>query len=153
MSKTTPANKKSGKHLNRKLIAKDLHDLMIDFKNKVNECDSQMPIPNQLNAVLVDHFSAVMGIIRQHVINDQFSDSSKPVGGQRNELAREFFRQEVENRLIKKLKPFPSWDTFSKTLDATNAGRINQGLPEIEISSRAFDNYIDEWKKGVFDFP
>jgi hypothetical protein len=153
MSKTRSASNKSGKQLNRELIANDLHNLMIDFKNKVNACDRQAPIPNQLNTVLVDHFSAVMAIIRQHVINDQFSDSSKSVGGQRNELGREFFRQEIENRLIKKLKPYPSWDTFSKTLDATNQARKNQGLPEIEISSRAFDKYIDEWKKGEFNFP
>jgi hypothetical protein len=151
--KTT--KKLSTKELNRKLIGKDLHKVMMDWKNAINEYEKIKPIPTKLNTVLEDHFSNVMGIIRQHLINDEsLSERAKSVGGQKNDLGREFFREEVSIHISKNTTtPFPTWKQFDRELEKFNETQIKSGLPEVKISSKAFDNYKDEWRKGTFNFP
>ena len=151
--KTT--KKLSTKELNKKLIGKDLHKVMMDWKNAINAYEKIKPIPAKLNTILEDHFSSVMGVIRQYMTNDESStESSKAIGGQRKTLEREFFRSEVNHHLIKKHKgAFPSWKNFVREMDKHNLERSKLKLPPLDISSRSYDVFISEWKNGVFDFP
>jgi len=151
--KTT--KKASAKELNRKLIGKDLHRVMMDWKNAINTYEKIKPIPAKLNTILEDHFSKVMGIIRQHIINDKFSNEPiKNIGGQKNDLGREFFREKVNLHKMKNLKTeFPSWKEFDRELEKYNNDQIKNGLAELKISNKAFDNYKAEWRNGEFNFP
>ena len=154
-TKSKNSKKSSKKELNRKLIAKDLHKVLIDWRKEINAYDKKSPIPEKLSAILANHFSKVIGIIRQHLINDEsLPERVKNVGGQRKTLEREFFRSEVNHHLIKKYKgAFPSWKDFVREMDKHNLELSRLKLPLLDISSRSYDVFISEWKNGVFDFP
>ena len=154
-TKSKNSKKSSKKELNRKLIAKDLHKVLIDWRKEINAYDKKSPIPEKLSAILANHFSKVMGIIRQHVINGESpSEGGKHVGGQQNVLGREFFREEANIHKIKHPKTeFPSWKAFDRELEKHNNDRIKNGLPEVKISSRGYDEFKEQWRNGEFNLP
>ena len=117
--------------------------------------DKKSPLPKELNAIFANHFSNVMGIIRQYVINDEsLTDGGNRAGGQQNVLGREFFREEVNIHRIKNSKTeFPSWKIFDRELEKYNNDRIKNGLPEVKISSRSYDAFKEQWRNGEFNLP
>ena len=151
----TKKDNPSIREVNRRLIAKDLHKVMIDWRKSLNIYDSKTPIPKKLNKILEDHFSDILSIIRQYVVNESSSTKkSKKSGGQRNDLGREFFKYEIALHQIKNSKnPFPSWKKFDRELEKHNLERNQEGLPDIKMSSRSYDIYKEEWQSGEFDFP
>jgi hypothetical protein len=154
-TKSKNSKKSSTKELNRKLICKDLHKILIDWRKEINAYDKKSPISEKLNTILANHFSKVMEIIRQYVINDGSPTAGgKNVGGQQNVLGREFFREEVNIHKVKSPKTeFPSWKVFDRELEKYNRDRMKNGLPEVKISSRSYDAFKEQWRNGEFNFP
>jgi len=149
LKKTIKNNIKTDKaELNRKLIGKDLHAEIMDLVRKFNVIDKKYQLPSELNDLLLNHLTNVMGIITQHSVNSYEKKSGRP----KNEIAREYFRGEVHTCQIrsKGTKLFPVEKVFFKKLDELNEELYKSGEKEISIDSKSFRNFKKEWKEGIF---
>ena len=131
MSSSKPS-KQQISELNRELIGKTLHSEMINFVNKYNDIDKMNKLPSDLDLLVQAHFSEVSQIIIQFMVNSFNTKSGRP----RDQLAREYFRSEINSFQIKNNgeKLFPSEKIFFKQRNsiqrfrATKVARF-QSLP------------------------
>ena len=147
MSSSKPS-KQQISELNRELIGKTLHSEMINFVNKYNDIDKMNKLPSDLDLLVQAHFSEVSQIIIQFMVNSFNTKSGRP----RDQLAREYFRSEVNSFQIKNngAKLFPSEKIFFKQLDAINAELHKNKQEEIKMDTKTFTNFKREWKDGTF---
>ena len=147
MSSSKPS-KQQISELNRELIGKTLHSEMINFVNKYNDIDKMNKLPSDLDLLVQAHFSEVSQIIIQFMCNSFNTKSGRP----RDQVAREYFRSEVNSFQIKNngSKPFPSEKIFFKQLDAVNAELHKKNQEEIKMDTKTFTNFKREWKDGTF---
>jgi hypothetical protein len=147
MSSSKPS-KQQLSELNRELIGKTLHSEMINFVNKYNDIDKMNKLPSDLDLLVQAHFSEVSQIIVQFMVNSFNTKSGRP----RDQLAREYFRSEVNSFQIKNngSKRFPSEKNFFKQLDAINAELHKKNQEEIKMDTKTFTNFKREWKDGTF---
>jgi hypothetical protein len=134
--------------LNRELIAVTLHEQMISFIKEFNIIDEKYQLPEELNELLSNHLSIVMGIIRQHMIINNVTKTGRP----KNDIAREYFRNEVvlHQMRTKSTKEFPKESDFFNQLTKVNDDLFRSGQKEITIDTRTFNNFKKEWKEGTF---
>ena len=147
MSSSKPS-KQQISELNRELIGKTLHSEMINFVNKYNDIDKMNKLPSDLDLLVQAHFSEVSQIIIQFMCNSFNTKSGRP----RDQVAREYFRSEVNSFQIKNngSKLFPSEKIFFKQLDAINAELHKNKQEEIKMDTKTFTNFKREWKDGTF---
>ena len=147
MSSSKPS-KQQISELNRELIGKTLHSEMINFVNKYNDIDKMNKLPSDLDLLVQAHFSEVSQIIIQFMVNSFNTKSGRP----RDQLARAYFRSEVNSFQIKNngSKLFPSEKIFFKQLDAINAELHKNKQEEIKMDTKTFTNLKREWKDGTF---
>ena len=147
MSSSKPS-KQQISELNRELIGKTLHSEMINFINKYNDIDKMNKLPSDLDLLVQAHFSEVSQIIIQFMCNSFNTKSGRP----RDQVAREYFRSEVNSFQIKNngAKLFPSEKIFFKQLDAINAELHKNKQEEIKMDTKTFTNFKREWKDGTF---
>ena len=147
MSSSKPS-KQQISELNRELIGKTLHSEMINFVNKYNDIDKMNKLPSDLDLLVQAHFSEVSQIIIQFMCNSFNTKSGRP----RDQVAREYFRSEVNSFQIKNngSKLFPSEKIFFKQLDAINAELHKNKQEEIKMDTKTFTNLKREWKDGTF---
>ena len=147
MSSSKPS-KQQISELNRELIGKTLHSEMINFVNKYNDIDKMNKLPSDLDLLVQAHFSEVSQIIIQFMVNSFNTKSGRP----RDQLARAYFRSEVNSFQIKNngAKLFPSEKIFFKQLDAINAELHKNKQEEIKMDTKTFTNLKREWKDGTF---
>ena len=147
MSSSKPS-KQQISELNRELIGKTLHSEMINFVNKYNDIDKMNKLPSDLDLLVQAHFSEVSQIIIQFMCNSFNTKSGRP----RDQVAREYFRSEVNSFQIKNngAKLFPSEKIFFKQLDAINAELHKNKQEEIKMDTKTFTNFKREWKDGTF---
>ena len=147
MSSSKPS-KQQISELNRELIGKTLHSEMINFVNKYNDIDKMNKLPSDLDLLVQAHFSEVSQIIIQFMCNSFNTKSGRP----RDQLARAYFRSEVNSFQIKNngSKLFPSEKIFFKQLDAINAELHKNKQEEIKMDTKTFTNFKREWKDGTF---
>lgn len=147
MSSSKPS-KQQISELNRELIGKTLHSEMINFVNKYNDIDKMNKLPSDLDLLVQAHFSEVSQIIIQFMVNSFNTKSGRP----RDQLAREYFRSQVNSFQIKNngSKLFPSEKIFFKQLDAINAELHKNKQEEIKMDTKTFTNLKREWKDGTF---
>ena len=147
MSSSKPS-KQQISELNRELIGKTLHSEMINFINKYNDIDKMNKLPSDLDLLVQAHFSEVSQIIIQFMVNSFNTKSGRP----RDQLARAYFRSEVNSFQIKNngSKLFPSEKIFFKQLDAINAELHKNKQEEIKMDTKTFTNFKREWKDGTF---
>ena len=147
MSSSKPS-KQQISELNRELIGKTLHSEMINFVNKYNDIDKMNKLPSDLDLLVQAHFSEVSQIIIQFMVNSFNTKSGRP----RDQLAREYFRSQVNSFQIKNngSKLFPSEKIFFKQLDAINAELHKNKQEEIKMDTKTFTNFKREWKDGTF---
>ena len=147
MSSSKPS-KQQISELNRELIGKTLHSEMINFVNKYNDIDKMNKLPSDLDLLVQAHFSEVSQIIVQFMVNSFNTKSGRP----RDQLAREYFRSQVNSFQIKNnsLKLFPSEKIFFKQLDAINVELHKNKQEEIKMDTKTFTNFKREWKDGTF---
>ena len=147
MSSSKPS-KQQISELNRELIGKTLHSEMINFINKYNDIDKMNKLPSDLDLLVQAHFSEVSQIIIQFMCNSFNTKSGRP----RDQVAREYFRSEVNSFQIKNNggKLFPSEKIFFKQLDAINAELHKNKQEEIKMDTKTFTNFKREWKDGTF---
>ena len=147
MSSSKPS-KQQISELNRELIGKTLHSEMINFVNKYNDIDKMNKLPSDLDLLVQAHFSEVSLIIIQFMCNSFNTKSGRP----RDQVAREYFRSEVNSFQIKNngAKLFPSEKIFFKQLDAINAELHKNKQEEIKMDTKTFTNFKREWKDGTF---
>ena len=147
MSSSKPS-KQQISELNRELIGKTLHYEMINFVNKYNDIDKMNKLPSDLDLLVQAHFSEVSQIIIQFMVNSFNTKSGRP----RDQLARAYFRSEVNSFQIKNngSKLFPSEKIFFKQLDAINAELHKNKQEEIKMDTKTFTNFKREWKDGTF---
>ena len=147
MSSSKPS-KQQISELNRELIGKTLHSEMINFVNKYNDIDKMNKLPSDLDLLVQAHFSEVSQIIIQFMVNSFNTKSGRP----RDQLARAYFRSEVNSFQIKNngSKLFPSEKIFFKQLDAINAELHKNKQEEIKMDTKTFTNFKREWKDGTF---
>jgi hypothetical protein len=141
--------KTNNSKLNRELIAVTLHETIMRFKKEFNIIDENYHLPKEIDDLFNKHFSDVMGIIRQHMIINMVTKTGRP----KNDAAREFFRNEVNQHQMKSSHngDFPSEKEFFDQLSKLNYDLIKNGCEEILIDPKTFRNLKKEWKEGFFN--
>ena len=134
--------------LNRELIAITLHEQFLSFIKGYNIIDEKYQLPEELNELLSNHLSVVMGIIRQHMIINNVTKTGRP----KNDIAREYFRNEVNLHQMRtnSTKKFPTEKDFFNQLAKVNGDLFKSRQKEIFIDNKTFRNLKKEWKEGTF---
>ena len=135
---------------NQKLIREDLHKQLIKFYRACIEYKEKKEIPKELEEIIGEHYKKVTQIISDFRFNEIEASANK--GRPKNQMARDYFEKEVtsfqyENRTDK----FPHKEDFLDRLQEYNIKRSEEGLEEIVLENRTYDDYVKEWKEGFFN--
>jgi hypothetical protein len=135
---------------NQKLIREDLHKDLIKFYRACIEYKEKQEISKELEGIIGDHYKKVTQIISDFRLNEIEASANK--GRPKNQIARDYFEEKVtsfqyENRTDK----FPIKEDFLDKLQEDNIKRSEEGLEEIVLGDRTYDDYVQEWKEGFFN--
>ena len=67
-------------------------------------------------------------------------------------MARDYFEEKVTAFQYKhRTDKFPNKEDFLDELQEDNIKRSEEGLEEIVLGDRTYDDYVQEWKEGFFN--
>ena len=94
----------------------------------------------------------VIHFIDQYRMTDKsVSNINKLQGGRKKHEEREYFRMIVTKHQLNFPGKFPKWSSFTEYLDEFNVRRTKNGMTELVIERRTYDQWIQWWKNGEFD--
>jgi hypothetical protein len=125
-------------------------DLM-DFRGVCLQIPEDAVDPTLKAAIFELGIGVIHFIDQYRMIATSIVDLNKLPGRAKKHEERDYFRQEVTKHQIKFPNKFPTWDAFSKGLDALNIKRLAQKRPELVVESRAYDKWKKLWKNKEFD--
>ena len=135
---------------NQKLIRQDLHKDLIKFYRACIEYKEKQEIPKELEEIIGDHYKKVTQIISDFRFNEIEASANK--GRPKNEMARDYFEEKVTAFQYKhRTDKFPNKEDFLDELQEDNIKRSEEGLEEIVLGDRTYDDYVQEWKEGFFN--
>ena len=132
-------------------LVTQLESELLQFKDICMQVPVETVDPKLRTAIYELGISIIHFIDQYRMTDGSISDINKLPGRKKKAEERAYFRQEVTEYQKKFPNKFPSWDTFSKGLDALNIKRTKENMPELIVESRTYDVWKKWWKNNEFD--